>query len=135
MSTDQLNLFTQHRKSQKSKSIAFWLCLIFGPLGLHRLYVGRILSGLFMLIASGISFFWGYEKFGTLMNSVTAALSNPNQADQLNQLQSLLNTVNADSSATDTLLSWLTLALLIWAVVDLITIARGKFKDQAGHTL
>lgn len=32
---------------------AFFLCLFFGPLGVHRFYLGKVKSGLLMLLTLG----------------------------------------------------------------------------------
>ena len=63
-------------KSRKKRLTAFWLCLTLGPLGAHRFYVGRYISGFIMLISLG--------------------------------------------------------GLLIWAILDLIRIIFGQFRDEDG---
>lgn len=62
--------------SPKSRLVALLLCLLFGVFGIHRFYVGKIGTGILMLITIG--------GFG------------------------------------------------IWAVIDLILIIIGSFKDKAG---
>ena len=63
-------------KSEKTFVAALLLCLFLGPLGVHRFYVGKIGTGILMLITFG--------------------------------------------------------GLGIWALVDLIMIAVGSFKDKEG---
>lgn len=77
------NLFERYRreeivmdKSEKSFVTALLLCLFLGPLGVHRFYVGKIGTGILMLITIG--------------------------------------------------------GLGIWALIDLIMIAVGSFKDKEG---
>jgi TM2 domain-containing membrane protein YozV len=139
MAMNKIKSFTHQDKSNKSKSIAFWLCIIFGPFGLHRLYVGRMISGLCMLVPSVISSFWIYKKYDGLSDTLNAALAGTDQTQQLNNLYSALDAVNqkaaATSSSWDGLLSWVTFGLLIWAIIDLIMISSGKFKDGKGRTL
>lgn len=63
-------------KSQKGFVPALLLCLFLGPLGVHRFYVGKIGTGILMLLTAG--------------------------------------------------------GLGIWALIDLIMIIVGAFKDKAG---
>jgi len=41
-------------KEKKSRLVAFMLCLFFGGMGIHRFYVGKIGTGLFMLFTFGL---------------------------------------------------------------------------------
>jgi hypothetical protein len=134
MFTKHNKLFIHTEKSNKSKSIAFWLCLIFGPLGLHRLYVGKMISGIFMLVPSLIASSWVYKQYNHLSETLNTALSSGDQAEQLNKLLESTNNLSTLSS-WDNLLSWVTLGLLIWAIVDLVTIGLGKFTDREGRAL
>lgn len=38
----------------RSKAVAFWLCLFFGVLGLHRFYMGKPFSGLLWFFTGGL---------------------------------------------------------------------------------
>lgn len=131
-------------KSEKSKKLAFWLCMIFGPLGLHRFYVGRITSGLCMLVPSLICFSWASKKFnqvfGALDTLKTSSLAGADQAQQLNNLYSALGSLNTQSAPVassnwDGLMSWVSFGLLMWALMDLIVIVAGQFRDRDGRTL
>lgn len=53
--TNQYTTTTVVRQLPK-RSTALILCIFFGVLGIHRMYVGRVKSGLLMLITGG--FFW-----------------------------------------------------------------------------
>ena len=67
------------QKSEKGFVPALLLCLLLGGLGIHRFYVGKIGTGILMLVTFG--------------------------------------------------------GLGIWALIDLITIAVGSFKDKSGLAL
>lgn len=41
-------------KSSKSRIIAFLLCFFFGLIGLHRFYVGKIVTGILWLLTGGL---------------------------------------------------------------------------------
>ena len=45
-------------ESNKSRAIAFLLCTFLGPLGLHRLYVGKFGTGLIQLFTLGCLGVW-----------------------------------------------------------------------------
>ena len=66
-------------KSEKSNVVALLLCLFLGGLGVHRFYVGKIGTGVLMLVTLG--------------------------------------------------------GIGIWALIDLIMIALGKFTDKDGNTM
>ncbi|MDX1431147.1 MAG: RDD family protein [Gammaproteobacteria bacterium] len=44
--------------SEKSKATAFLLCFFLGSLGVHRFYLGRIVTGLLMLLTLGLLGLW-----------------------------------------------------------------------------
>ena len=43
----------QPNESTKSSKMAFGLCIFFGMLGFHRFYVGKLFTGLLMLLTAG----------------------------------------------------------------------------------
>lgn len=43
---------------EKDWFIALFLCLFVGPLGIHRFYVGKIVSGIIMLLTLGSCGIW-----------------------------------------------------------------------------
>ncbi len=45
-------------RSKKKRLTALWLCLFLGPLGAHRFYVGRYISGFLMLLSLGGAGIW-----------------------------------------------------------------------------
>jgi len=44
--------------SPKSRLVALLLCFFLGPLGVHRFYVGKIGTGILMLVTLGIFGIW-----------------------------------------------------------------------------
>lgn len=56
--------------NQKSKFITFFLCLLYGALGLHRFYTGKVWTGLLYLFTAGlfgIGIF--FDIFAILLNT------------------------------------------------------------------
>lgn len=47
---------TQTIRKLPSRWVALFLCIIFGVFGIHRMYVGRVKSGILMFLTGG--FFW-----------------------------------------------------------------------------
>ena len=50
-------------KSDKSKTVALLLCFFLGVLGIHRFYVGKIGTGVLMLITLGGLGIWNLIDF------------------------------------------------------------------------
>ena len=46
--------------SDKSKSTTFLLCYFFGVLGIHRFYLGKLITGLLMLVTGGGFMIWWF---------------------------------------------------------------------------
>ena len=91
----------------KSKLTAAILCWFLGDLGVHRLYLHKITSGLIMLAMAIIMLFSAYRTGWSLGWSVGWSFL----------------TVS------------LMLVLGIWAIVDFITIVCGRMKDGYGDSL
>lgn len=49
---------SQKEVSEKSRSIAFILCTFLGVFGIHRMYVGKIGTGLLQLVTAGFFGLW-----------------------------------------------------------------------------
>ena len=47
---------TQTIRKLPSRWVALLLCILLGPAGIHRMYVGRVKSGILMFLTGG--FFW-----------------------------------------------------------------------------
>ena len=52
---------------QKSKVVAILLCLFLGGLGVHRFYVGKVGSGILMLLTGGLLGIWTLIDFIVLL--------------------------------------------------------------------
>lgn len=52
--TEKTGDFAQGARSDRKKWTAFFLCLVFGSLGLHRFYLGRLGSGILYLLTGGV---------------------------------------------------------------------------------
>lgn len=53
--------------SSKSRLVATILCFFFGGLGVHRFYVGRIVSGIFMILTLGLFGIWTIVDFVVIL--------------------------------------------------------------------
>lgn len=59
-------------RSEKSYFITLMLCLFLGPLGLHRFYVGKNISGLIQLLTFGGLGIWAsWDFFVIVFNKFT----------------------------------------------------------------
>jgi uncharacterized RDD family membrane protein YckC len=58
--------------SNKSKSTTFLLCYFLGILGVHRFYVGKLITGLLMLLTGGgLMIWWVYDLYCIAMGRFT----------------------------------------------------------------
>jgi len=76
--------------SNKSKSTTFLLCYFFGVLGVHRFYLGKLITGILMLLTGGgLAIWWLIDLYrivtGRLKDKQGSDLSrSPPRADQPN---------------------------------------------------
>ncbi len=122
----QTNSEQNPKKSQKTKAIAFSLCFFFAPLGFHRLYVGKIKTGMLMLLLGGTWYYWFIQDLLTSLSAFNAfgALD----LTTISNIQSMPTSTNPWMTGFGTV-------LFIWVLIDLILIVTGNFKDNEGKTL
>ena len=59
---NQKAIVSTPEKKEKSKETEFLLALLFGWMGAHRFYAGKMMSGLVWLLTGGLFFFgWGFD--------------------------------------------------------------------------
>lgn len=58
-------------KSARSRLVALVLCILFGPIGVHRFYVGKIFTGLLYLFTGGLF------GIGWLVDAIVLLLGKP----------------------------------------------------------
>jgi len=95
----------------KSQAIAFILCFFCGLFGFHRFYVGKIGTGILMLLIGPIVIFGMYVK-------------------DMAEMAAILETGQKLSEGGDTIVTisaFLGLFLCIWVLIDLIRILTGSF--------
>ena len=99
-------------KSEKSLAVTLVLCIFLGTLGIHRLYAGKIGTGIVQMVMDVV--------FGILLaTTMIAALA----AD-------IGSAVSVGAAA------WVLLSALgLWVFVDLIRIVIGRFPDRAGRPI
>ena len=58
--------------SEKRKLPALLLCLFFGVFGVHRFYVGKVATGLLMLVTGGgLAIWWLFDLLVILLGGFT----------------------------------------------------------------
>jgi TM2 domain-containing membrane protein YozV/Na+-transporting methylmalonyl-CoA/oxaloacetate decarboxylase gamma subunit len=140
--------------SEKSAVTSFFLCMYLGMLGVHRFYVGKIGTGILMLLTLGGLGIWG------LIDLIRIACSKfTDKQGHLIEFTSFDPATKSRKSGTVALLLCAFLGMLgihrfytgkigtgilmlitfgglgIWALIDLIVIALGNFKDKKGEYL
>jgi len=113
---------TEYSKSYqpKSKLIALLLCLFAGGLGAHRFYVGKIGTGILMLlftVPSVITYYNIAIPISTMINLYKMGLL---------EYKSTIITVN---------IIFFMVVFGIWPIIDLIRIATDNFTDSNGYIL
>ena len=56
-------------ESKKSPTVALLLCIFLGSLGVHRFYVGKIGTGILMLLTSGGFGIWYFIDLASLISN------------------------------------------------------------------
>lgn len=136
-------------KSEKSGITTFLLCYFFGFLGVHRFYVGKIGTGILMLITLGGLSLWYFIDLITI-----ARLKFTDKKGHVIELTSSDPATKSEKSGSSALLLALFLGFLgahrfyvgktgtgilmlitfgglgIWQIIDVIVIAAGEFTDK-----
>ena len=99
--------------SQKHRLPALLLALFFGSLGVHRFYVGKVRTGLTMLLTCLLTY--GGYRIGVEI------------------LANLTSTAEAILPAISLFVISLGSCLVIWVLVDIIMILVGAFTDKEGR--
>lgn len=100
--------------SPKSGIACSILCLFLGGFGVHRFYVGRIISAVIFLLLTSIS----------IVLAIIILILSLNNGD-----------IFADifNSVLNLFVTLIGLLILIWTRIDVILIILGKFKDSKGR--
>lgn len=145
---------TLSNRSDKSAVASFFLCTYLGMLGVHRFYVGKIGTGILMLLTLGGLGIWG------LIDLIMIASSKfKDKQGRLIEFISFDPATKSQKSGTVALLLCMFLGMLgihrfytgkigtgilmlitfgglgIWTLIDLIVITLGNFKDKKGEYL
>jgi hypothetical protein len=105
----------QSQPQPKSQVIAFILCFFCGLFGFHRFYVGKIGTGILMLLMGPIVIFGMYVKDMAEMATIFET------GRELSQTGDTIVTISA----------FLALILCIWVLIDLIRILTGSFTKNS----
>jgi|GEM_PF-6985762 len=108
--TDEASRPPDLAPSDKTLVLPIVLAFFFGPLGLHRLWVGLFKSGGFMLGLSGLAFI-AMSRHGALVQQIQAG--------------DVPERVPSDLALASVIL----LITTIWATVDMVKMLAGKFRD------
>jgi TM2 domain-containing membrane protein YozV len=112
------------RSSPKSRTGVAVLCLLFGGLGVHRFYAGKVGSGLVQL---GLSLLAGLCGVSALINMGYAAVSAAEPDKLANEI---LAKGLAGSGAALTLGLALGGVVLLWVLIDFFRGLCGAFQDK-----
>jgi uncharacterized protein (TIGR02145 family) len=111
-----------YQPQPKSQGITFTLCFFLGGLGAHRFYVGKIGTGLLMLLFNVPSLIiFSYTTTALEMSKIYGEIygRGPSNPD-------LVNTVNTITTISAVVVVFFT----IWILIDLIRILTGSFIEN-----
>ena len=97
--------------------------------GLHRFYCGRILSGILYLIGW---FFSGRRLISVVYRSCMATVLNYHVQSGFYSIYDLFNYFKDEDGF---IFLFLTLIVLTFAIIDLVLIVCGKFRDSEGKVV
>ena len=109
--------------SRKRLLPAFLLCITLG--GLHRIYAGKIISGIIQFGWLAGASVWSYQSIKGFLAILHSGALDMDMIDRLGEWK--------DAHAADTSLPSLALtAVSIWIAVDAVRLLRKKFTDGRG---
>lgn len=140
--------------SQKSAAAAYFLCMFLGFFGIHRFYVGKIGSGILMLLTFGGVGIWVLidliliacarfsDKEGRILQfkPLNPATTSQKSGNTTLLIASFLGSFGihrfyVGKVGTGILMLFTFGGLGIWAFIDVIMIACGNFTDKTGQYL
>ena len=99
-------------RSDKKKVVAALLCLFIGPFGVHRFYVGKVFTGILMIVFALLIPLYVFTSLADLANLALV-------------IERLYHTSELDGL-------WV---IWIWAIIDFVRIIKGSFGDKENRGL
>jgi TM2 domain-containing membrane protein YozV len=118
MSTENIQNQADTNQSKKSRIVGAILCFIFGWLGVHRFYVGKVGTGILMILWFLFLYTVAPVIFGIMfLAGTTSALSGDSGG------------VGTAATGLGAMIYIIPVSLLWW-LIDFVLILAGKFKDS-----
>lgn len=118
--------------SSKSKSTSFLLCYFFGALGVHRFYLGKLITGVLMLLTvGGLFIWWLVDLYRIITGRLTDKQGNPLSLSPPNPDQPNAGFwVRFSAMTVDGLLLWLIQFLFLYLPLMAYLYNTGAFNPQ-----